>query len=37
MKVQFAKQGDRKIRLMKAERTLFISIFGLAVLITNYR
>lgn len=36
MKIQFAKHTDFKNRWMTAERTLFVSIFGLALLITNY-
>ena len=36
MKIEFAKHTDRKLRWMTAERTLFISIFGLAILLTNY-
>ena len=37
MKVQFAKHADRKVRWMTAERTLFVTVLGLAVLITTYR
>ena len=37
MKVQFAKHADRKARWMTAEQTLFVTVLGLAVLITTYR
>ena len=36
MKIQFAKHTDRKARWMTAERTLFVTILGVAILITNY-
>jgi hypothetical protein len=37
MKIQFAKHTDRKARWMTAERTLFVTVFGLAILVTNYK
>lgn len=37
MKIQLAKHTDRKARWMTAERTLFVTAFGLAILITNYK
>lgn len=36
MKAQFAKHTDRKARWMTAERTLFVTVLGLAVLVTRY-
>lgn len=36
MRVQVDKHTDMKCRWMTAERTLFVSVLGLAILITNY-
>ena len=36
MKIQIVKHVDRKARWMTAERTLFITFLGLAILVTNY-
>ena len=37
MKLQIAKHTDRKARWMTAKGTLFVTLFGVAILFTNYK
>lgn len=37
MKLHILKYTDRKARWMTAEKTLFVTFFGVAILFTNYK